>query len=222
MSKISSQGTKFFVQDGLLTDITPVTAATKAMPPVLSVAAVPTGMVVGAIVVPNNTGWRSIEDRPLPITATAAGSITLGDSDTTDEAADFGAEGEVALASFLEVCMATLTFTSPAGAVIDTTTLCDVARQTVAGLPGVSTWQATGFWDASDAVQSALRALYRAGNNVVMKAIFRDGSGVAFVGGVNNFDIRAGIDQAVQITVGGNVSGQMTFIDADPALALVA
>lgn len=221
---ITSQGTKFLVQDGALNASAAIAGATKAAPTVMTLGAVPPAdIAVGKIVIVKGSGWRSVEGRPIQVEALTGMQVTLGDTDTTDEAAAFPAIGaSMASADFHEACMATLTFTSPAGAVIDVTTLCDMARKTINGLPGIATWNATGFWDSGDAVQKTLRALYRSGQNVAFQCLFIDGSGLAFLGSVNTFDIRVGIDQAVAITVGGNISGQMSFIEPAGVGALAA
>lgn len=200
-----------FVQTGDIPAGTVSTDATKAKPAVVSFAAPPAGVAVGDIVMPSGFNWRSIDGRPFQASVIAANDVTLYDSDTVAEVAD-AALGSVAKVPLTEFCMATLTFTSPAGTDIDVTTLCDAARETVSGLPAVSTWQATGFWDADDATQLRLRELYRTGEKVVFVARFNDGSGLAFKANVNSFDVRAGVDQAVAITVGGTMSGQVSML----------
>jgi hypothetical protein len=216
----SSTGTKFYVQSGALPAGEAITAATKAKPCVLTVAALPTGLVAGELVMVEGSGWKSIDDRPFTASPAVTTSITLAESDTTAEANAAASTATVVEIPFSEACMATLTFNSPAGNVIDTTTLCDDARVTVSGLPAISTWQATGFWDASDAVQSRLADLYASGEYVAFKVIFADGSGLAFKANVNTFDVRAGVDQAVAITVGGSMSGRVTRIGVADASTL--
>jgi hypothetical protein len=222
--RLSSQGTKFFVQSGSGAPTAPVTAATKAAPAVLNFAAAPVGIAEGDAVVPQGFGWRSLDGRPFVVGDVSAAdpfTVELIGSDTTGEL-NAATLGKLVEATFGESCMATITFTSPAGTLIDVTTLCDVARETMNGLPAVSTWQATGFWDAADPMQKTLRDLYRAGKNVVFKCIFNDGSGFMFMAGVNSFDVRIGVDQAVAYTVGGNISGPITDLPIDPALAALA
>jgi predicted secreted protein len=218
--KQSSQGTKFYVQTGLAAAVD-VTDVTKAAPAVATLSAA-TGLAVKDVVYITGGNWRSIRERAFPISALVAEAATLFDSDTTEEAADFDPTGVKAQeVNFSEACMATLTFTSPAGTVIDVTTMCDGARETLTGLPAVSTWQATGFWDASDPMQKVLRDLYRNGQNVVFKVVFNDGSGLVFRGSVNQFTITAAVDQAVAFTIGGNITGPITDLEVDPA-ALMA
>jgi hypothetical protein len=207
----SSQGTKFMVQSGDLAAGTALAAATKAKPATISFdTAAPAGLAVGDIVVPSLTSWKSLDNRPFEVSVLAALVATLFGSDTTKEVNPFGAGALASVVAFSEACMATLTLSNPAGTTIDATTLCDDARVTLSGMPAVSTWQATGFWDADDAVQARLQDLYTSGEYVVFKVQFADGSGVTFSGNVTSFDIRAGVDQAVAITVGGNLSGGMS------------
>ena len=207
----SSQGTKFMVQSGDLAAGTALTAASKAKPATITFdTAAPVGLAVGDIIVPQLTSWKSLDNRPFEVSVLAAMVATLFGSDTTKETNVFGAAAVASPVEFSEACMATLTLSNPAGTTIDATTLCDDARVTLSGMPAVSTWQATGFWDADDAVQARLQELYTSGEYVVFKVQFADGSGVTFSGNVTSFDIRAGVDQAVAITVGGNLSGGMS------------
>jgi hypothetical protein len=218
--RLSSQGTKFFVQSAAGAPTAPITAATKAAPAVLTFAAAPVGIAEGDVVVPKGFTWRSLDGRPFNVGNVSSAdpfTVELVGSDTTGElnAATLGTLSEV---TFGESCMATLTFTSPAGTVIDVTTLCDSARETMTGLPAVSTWQATGFWDAADPMQKTMRDLYKSGQNVVFKCVFNDGSGFMFKASVNSFDVRVGVDQAVAYTVGGNISGPITDLPIDPTM----
>ncbi len=222
--RLSSQGTKFFVQSAAGAPTAAATAATKAAPAVITFAAAPVGIAEGDVVVPQGFGWRSLDGRPFAVGNVATSTpfdVELVGSDTTGEL-NAATMGTLVEATFGESCVATLTFTSPAGTLIDVTTLCDVARETMNGLPAVSTWQATGFWDAADPMQKTLRDLYRSGKNVVFKCIFNDGSGFMFMAGVNSFDVRVGVDQAVAYTVGGNISGPITDLPIDPSMAALA
>jgi Lambda phage tail tube protein, TTP len=219
----SSQGTLFMVQSGALGASADISAATKAKPSVLTFdTAVPAGMVAGSVIIPSKTAWKSLDGRPFVVDPLAALDATLFDSDTTREVNAFGADAEAGVVTWSEACMATLTLTNPAGNTIDATTLCDDARVTLSGMPAISTWQATGFWDADDAVQTALQDLYRSGDYVAFQVKFKDGSGLTFMANVTSFDIRAGVDQAVAITVGGNLSGRMSRLPKTAGVALAA
>lgn len=218
--RISSTGTKFYVQATDLAAGTTITSATKAKPCVLSMAAVPPEAVVGALVQVIGTGWKSLDNLVFEVEAVTTGTVTLHDSDTSDETTTMLAGATMAVVPMSEACMATLTFNSPAGNVVDVTTLCDIARETVSGMPAISTWQATGFWDKDDPVQSRLRDLYRSGKRVAFKVVFSDGSGLAFRANVNTFDVRAGVDQSVAITVGGSMSGPTSALGTVPASLL--
>jgi hypothetical protein len=220
----SSTGTKFSVQSGDLPVGTAISAGTKAKPSVLTVAAAPAGLVTGEAVVVRASGWKSLDNRPFTADPVAGTSITLKESDTNGEPKGALAGATVAEIPFSESCMATLVFNSPAGNVIDQTTLCDEARVTTSGMPAIATWQATGFWDATDAVQTRLHELYSSGEYVAFRCEFPDGSGLMFNANVNSFDVRAGVDQAVAIAVGGAMSGKVTrfgVADAD-TLSLMA
>ncbi len=183
-----------------------ITAATKAKPCVLSVAA--STAVVGDIVIPRNTGWRSIDDRPFPVSVVTPAAITLGDSDTTDEVDAFASSGAtLEQPVFLELCRSTFVVNQPAGAIIDVTTLCDDAHKIVSGLPAIATWTANGFYDYNDAAMWKARDYYRDGSFNAFKVTFRDGSCIAFSANVNVFDITTGINAAVTNNLGGQIDG---------------
>ena len=211
MSRISSQGTTIFIESADAPAGDPITAAAKAKPCVLTVTTATA--VVGDVVVPRGTGFSSLDDRPFPVIAAAAGSITLGDSDTTGEAGVVAA-GTLELPPLEELCRSTFTINNPAGATIDVTTLCDDAHKIVSGLPAIGTWQANGFYDKDDVAMWAARDYYRSGEIVTFKVIFRDGSGLAFAANVNTFDVTAGINAAVTNNMGGNISGLVSAIPA--------
>ena len=213
----SSQGTLFMVQSGALGATADIASATKAKPAVVTFAtAVPAGVVAGSVVVPSKTGWKSLDNRPFVVDPLAVLAATLYDSDTSHEINALAAEAVAGAVTWSEACMATLTLTNPAGNTIDATTLCDDARVTLSGMPAIATWQATGFWDADDPVQTPLGDLYRSGEYVAFQVKFADGSGVVFMANVTSFDIRAGVDQAVGITVGGNLSGRASRLPKPP------
>jgi hypothetical protein len=208
-----SQGTRFLVQSEDLGVGTVITAATNAAPANLQYASLPAEFVPGVLVFVQDTGWKSLDDRPFQISSISADATVLGDSDTTDEEDAMAAAGNVVEVPLTEACMATLTITSPEGTQIDLTTMCEDARVTKPGLPALSTWQATGFWDITEATQRRLRTLYRSREQVVFETLFPDGSGLAFVASVGSFDVRGGVDTAIGITVGGTCSGVVTYID---------
>jgi hypothetical protein len=194
MSRLSSQGTIIMIESGTTPAGKAITAATKAKPCVLTVAAF--AGAVGDIVMVRGTGWSTLDDRPFAVKASAAGSVTLEDSDTTTETAVLGAGALLESPPLVELCRSTFTLNQPAGATIDVTTLCDEAHRIVSGLPAIATWQAAGFYDFNDLAMWAARSLYRSGNFATFKVKFRDGSGLAFSGNVNAFDLTMGINAA--------------------------
>jgi hypothetical protein len=214
MSRISSQGALILIGDleasGGSVPTSAITAATNAKPIVLTTAAT---VNVGDIVIPRKTGWKSLDDQAFPVIDNAAGTVTLGDSDGTKEVATLSADATMDTPEMLELCRSTLTVNGPAGATIDVTTLCDEAHRIVSGLPAIGTWAANGFYDYSDAALKLARDYYRSGMTVPIKVIFRDQSGLAFMGTVNTYDITLGINAAVTTNIGGNVDGQVSMFD---------
>lgn len=209
MARISSQGTKMYVLDPATSlEGAGIMSATKASPCVVTFdTAIPVGAVVGSVIIPRNTGWKSLDDKPFKVSNISTLAVTLAKSDTTDEIPDLSGDATGDLAEFTEFCMATLTFTSPPGNDIDVTTLCDDEREVVAGMPAAATWAATGFWDSADPVQDVLDSLQDSGAKTAYQAIFRDGSGLLFLATTTSFDVSAGVDQAVTLNSGGTVSG---------------
>jgi hypothetical protein len=207
--KLSSQGTKFMVEATRGAASIPVTTVPVAAAPVALVWTTPPATIaLGDALVPQGFNWRSLDNRVFPASNVTATGLDLFGSDATDEIGPATA-GTVAEVTFGESCMATITLSSPAGTTIDVSTLCDSARETIDGMPGISTWQATGFWDASDPMQATMRGYYRSGEKIAMQVEFNDGSGMMFMGTVNQFDVTVGIDQAVAFTTGGNISGEI-------------
>ena len=210
MARLSSQGSIIMISDDLDGVSAAITGATKAKPCVSTVA-VGNEPVVGDIVVPQGTGWNSIEGMPFKVSAVVAGAVTLEDSATTDEIADIGTAATLAKPTFLELCRANFTANNPAGATIDVTTLCDIAHRIVAGLPAIGTWNAAGFYDVDDAALARARDYYRSGEDCVIDVRLADGSGWTFMAIVNTFDMTLGINAAVANTLGGQIDGQVHF-----------
>jgi hypothetical protein len=221
MSRISSQGTVIQIQSVVPNAAgEPITAATKAKPCVLTCTA--STYDIGDIVVPRNTGFSSLDDRPFPVLSVAAGAITLGDSDTTAEPGVLGPSATLENPIFEELCRSTFVINNPAGATIDVTTLCDNAHKIISGLPAIGTWQANGFYDKDDVAMWAARDYYRSGVVVAFLVIFRDGSGITFAANVNVFDVTTGINAAVTNNMGGNISGLVSSVPAGPGTGTMA
>lgn len=215
MSRISSQGSVIMISDDIAATTSAITAAAKAKPCVLTVGAGQES-AVGEIVVPQGTGWNTLDGMPFKVMASAAGAVTLEDSDTSEEVADIAAEATLDQPSFLELCRANFTANNPAGATIDVTTLCDIAHRIVAGLPAIGTWNAAGFYDCNDAALFRARDAYRSGEDVVIDVRLPDGCGWTFAAIVNTFDLTLGINAAVANTLGGQIDGQIHFYKTPP------
>ena len=210
MTAISSQGTKILMWNGVAPVANPITSITKAKPAVVTLVAA--GLVaVGDIVVPKGTGYKSLDDMPFRVSVAAAGVVTLEDSDTTAELGA-GTSGSLDEYHLIELCVANFSTKEPAGTTHDVTTMCDVARKTLTGLPGLGSWSAAGYWDGSDAAQLVARNAYRTGALQVFQLAFNDGSGVAFRGALNQFDIGTAVDAPVSITLGGTISGYVNRV----------
>lgn len=211
MAAKSAQGTRVYISNGAAPVTHVISAVSKASPAVVTVVS-PTGIAVGDIVVPKDTGFKSIDDFPFRVATVATNDITLEDSDTSDETGTVTA-GSLDEVTLVELCVANFTTDQPAGTVQDVTTMCDVARRTIAGLPGQGTWTANGFHDGADASQQIAREAYRSRDDQVFRLVFRDGSGVLFGGVLNQLNIGAAVDAPVTIALGGTINGRVQFQD---------
>jgi hypothetical protein len=214
MQRITSEGTRLWIQAGDLAVGEAIASITKDAPAVITLAAPSIMFFAGAIVRPQDTGWRSLNGRAFQVILVDGTDITLGDSDTSDEEDDALA-GTLVPIDMIEFCTVSVEIVSPAGTELDTTTICDDARTVKPGLPAISTWQAGGFWDITDTAMRRAQALLRSREVVVFAAQFNDDSGLVFSASVNSFEVRAGVDQAVTINAGGSISGQSTMLDVN-------
>lgn len=216
MSRITSHGSQIMIHNvNNAPTYLGISSATKAKPCVITCAA-GTAPAVGDVIIPRNTGWPTIEGRPFKVSVVAAQVITLEDSDTTTEPGTILTSGatppsQIEKTTWLELCRSTFNLTGPAGAVIDITTLCDDAHKVVSGLPAINTWTAAGFYDANDAALLVARDAYRSGRYLGFDVRFRDGTGITFMGSVNQMDLTMGINAAVGNNLGGNVDGQVNW-----------
>lgn len=222
MARITSQGTVIMIDDPATAPASAdIASATKAKPCVVTLAAAAVAPAVGDVIVPRDTGWKSLDGRPFKVSAVALLVITLEDSDTTGEvdAIKTSADDPPAVIekpAWLELCRSTFNLNAPAGATIDVTTLCDDAHRIVPGLPALGTWTAAGFYDMNDDAMFAARDAYRSGDDVLLDVRFRDGSGVTFAATVNTFDLTLGVNAAVANNIGGNVDGLVSFYKTPP------
>lgn len=220
MARLSSQGSVIMISDAVDATSLNITAATKAKPCVLTVGTGGTMPVAGDIVVPRNTGWNTIESMPFKVSAVASGSVTLEDSDTTDEVGEINTAGtppaSLSMPTFLELCRSNFTANQPAGTTIDVTTLCDVAHRIVAGLPAIATWTAAGFYDCQDDALERARDYYRSGEDCVIDVRLPDGCGWTMMTIINTFDVTLGINAAITNNLGGQIDGRVNFYKTPP------
>jgi len=215
MARISSQGTVIKIGTDLSLVSTAITLVTNTKPAVITVAST-TSIALGSIIIPRDTGYNSLDGQAFAAEAvdTTAKTVTLADSDTTnDTGVTLGASAMADVPKMEELCRSTFTVMGPAGATIDVTTLCDEAHRIVSGLPAIGTWTANGFYDYQDTVLKKARDYYRSGDTIPIMAVFRDKSGLTFMGTINTYDITLGINAAVTTNIGGNVDGIVNLFD---------
>lgn len=214
MTEQLSQGARFYIEDGAAPTSHTISSVSKASPAVVAVGSA-TGLAVGDIVVPKNTGFKTIDDMPFRVSVVSTLNITLEDSDTSDEVGTANTStSSLDEYAFVEWCVVEFSTTSPAGTVIDVTTMCDVARRTRSGLPGQQSWTGNGFWDTADPAFPIVRAAYRGGDLQVFKLQWKDNSGITFRGTVDSLDMASGVDKAVTRNVGGKISGFINGVSA--------
>lgn len=214
MAEQMSQGARFYIWDGAAPTSHTITAVSKASPCIIAVGSA-TGLAVGDIVVPKNTGFKTIDEMPFRVGAVSTLNITLEDSDTSDEAGTANVStSSLDEYAVIEWCLVDFAQQSPAGTVIDVTTMCDVARRTRSGLGGQQTWTGSGFWDIADPAFPIVRAAYRSGDQQVFKLQFKDNTGVLFRGTLDSLDMAAGVDKAVTRNAGGKISGFINGVSA--------
>jgi hypothetical protein len=212
MARVSSQGTRLWMQGTALPSGRAIASATKAAPCVVSLASPPPATFkAGAIVQIAGTGWHSLDGRAFRIDMIDGVLVMLGDSDTSHEPST-ALPGTLTLVDLIEFCTASLDVAAPASDDLDTTTIYDEARTVRTGLPAINTWAADGFWDATDQAQQRAQQLYRSREMVVFTARFNDDSGLIFHANLNTLETRAGVDEAVTIATGGSISGASALL----------
>lgn len=206
---MSSQGTKIYLSAPIVTET--ITAVTKAVPVVLSVAN--SVAVVGDIVGVQGTGFASIDNKLWEVAAKTAASVTLKDADTSSEPGAATATGKLLTGgALIEICVASLTRDSPAAATLDVTTLCDTERQQRTGMKNNGTWTAQGFYDSGSTGQERLQEAYDDGQQRLMQIDVPDQSKILYYTQVNQFGESFAVDQPVQITTGGIVMGKVSYL----------
>lgn len=219
MPYISSQGARLYVQDLGTMPAQAIAAASNAAPCVLTMAGVPV-VAFGDVVIARNTGW-SIDGQSFHVMGVDpdAHTVTLEDSDTRNEGSPLAPGATLEKATMLELCRTTITLTMPERPSIETTTIIDRAARLLTGPPAISTWQAGGFYDASDDGAAALRAHRRSGALVAFRVDFNDGSGVCWTGNVNAEDLSIAINAAIGNSAGGAIDGLLAFFTS-PAVVV--
>ena len=217
MARISSQGTVAQLEVMPRATGVSITAMTKAAPAVATVGAGNmTDFVAGVWVLITAVGWDSVDAKIFKVKNPngGAGTFELAGSDTSAEVPSFPAGALAYALDFEEVCFNTISRDSPASATVDVTTLCDDARQTVAGMPAPGTITFAGFYDSVDAGYQELRAAYEAGDDRWFIISMRDDSVIAMLVSVNSLGESLGVDQGVSFSSGANVSGRPLYYTA--------
>lgn len=218
MARTSSHGSVIRIEDFLAVSprVGGVAALSRSAPCMMIFDPAGSVPAAGDIIVPRNTGWPSLDNRPFIVSAASATAATLADSDTTGEQNPSRTKNDIPPATFdipafRELCRATFALTGPGASAVDVTTLCDDMHRVLSSIPALATWAADGFYDYSDYALRLARDAYRSSRFVVIDVRFPDESGVTFAATVNTLAVAGGINAAVTNALGGNVNGAACF-----------
>jgi hypothetical protein len=207
--------------------ITKSTAASTAGAPATTVisfddTAAPSPMpTAGEKVLISGTGWPSLDGKLVKITAvdsTTAHSITV-EADTFAETAALPTaltEIKVSVPTWSHVCLSEFSPNAGAPGEVDATTMCDISRVTLPGLPTPGTASFTGMFDLDDKGMLALQAAYEDGKPRYLIAKTRRGQQAIFHGVVSAFSM-GGLAVEGAVTFTGNFT-----LDRNPTYAKAA
>lgn len=212
MQRLTSEGTRLWMQSGTPPLGTAIASATQATPAVVTLQASSLQFAAGTIVKVAGTGWASLDGRAFQVRAVNGLDVTLADADTTGETTTVTG-GTLTPIELIDFCTVSLDIVSPAGSDLDTTTIADQSRTMMSGLPGLSTWQIGGFWDITEQAQARARQLYRSREVVVFVAQLQDGTGLVFNANLHSLELHASLDQPVTIAASGTCSGSASVLD---------
>jgi hypothetical protein len=144
----------------------------------------------GELLLIKETGWASLDDKVHMITAVNAvsGDVTIA-TNTSAETDPLAAFGDMVINAFTwdEVCLSEFTPNPGSPGEIDVTTMCDVERVNLPGLPTPGTANFTGMFDLEDDGMNAMIAAQADGETRYFVGVSRRGQMAVFHGVVSAF-----------------------------------
>jgi hypothetical protein len=209
MARESTIGSAFKLENLPIGATSPITAASKAKPCVITTALV---CVVGDFIVVAGTGFKTLDRLTAHrVIAKAAGTVTV-DTDTTAETGTV-TTGTARLVAHTEVCFAEFGIDNPAPNEVDVTTMCDLTRRNVAGLPNTGSATFGGPLDLADAGQVKLLAAYQDAKARNLIWITRGGHTGIMYGVVNSYAAGPqGVEQPVTYSGSFQIQEQPIYL----------
>ena len=170
------------------------------------VTAVADGFAVNGYIKISGTGWKTLDNRLHIITAWDSGTdvITIATDTSAETAALPALLTDIKVVHnnlWTHVCLSEFTPSPGTPAEIDATTMCDVERVNLPGLPSAGTANFTGMFDLDDAGMLALREAYDSGDERWFVATTRKGQVAMFYGVISSFTMGAlTVEAAVTFT----------------------
>lgn len=215
MARESTIKLEFDLQDAgaLVNSVLAAPGLTAGAGTVITLNATDPGLVADAYVVNgylriDGSGWPSLDGKLHVITAVGATTVTIG-TDSTGETAALPTDLTdimVGRTTWTHVCLSEFTPSPGTPGEIDATTMCDVERVNLPGLPSAGTAAFTGMFDLDDAGMLAMQAAFADGADRYLVAVTRRGQVAMFYGVISSFTMGA-----LTVEAAVTFSGTMTL-----------
>ena len=182
-------------------------------------------VAAGNMVYIENTGLPSLDGRVHMITQLNAttGVITL-QTDSSSDTQTLGPQANINVRTFVwdHVCLSEFTPSPGTPGEIDVTTMCDLERRNLPGLPTPGTASFTGMFDFTDPGMQALINAQRDALPRYMIGVSRRGQQAVFHGIVSSFSIGAMTVEAALTFTGTFTLDQSPYYMVNPVLSQAA
>jgi hypothetical protein len=212
MARESTIGSAFKLENLPINVTTPITLTTKANPTVITTTLGATA-VVGDFVVITGTGSKTLDRLTAHRVMARTGTTISINTDTTNDAGAAPTTGAIRIVSVTEVCFAEFGIDNPAPNEVDVTTMCDVTRKNVAGLPNTGSATFGGPLDLADAGQVKLLAAFNDAKARNLIWITRGGQTGIMYGVVNSYAAGPqGVEQPVTYSGSFQIQEQPIYL----------
>lgn len=199
---ISAQNTRMYLENpdapAIATGV--VRAASRSQPCVCVFDSV-SGLMNGEAVLITGTDWTTIDDQTwvMQNIDEETNAVTLANSNTTDEQADFDtANARFTVHAYIDVCAVAYQINQNPAAEVDTTNLCDTEKTSVAGFTDPGTLTFDFFIDPTDPDYQALLDAQEDGEVRWFIIVYRNNAVRSLPVIVQSINESGGVDQAVQ------------------------